>query len=331
MTSNEVVDHFAPIAKRAPLVVVGISINRGVNISSFGEGSATKPEDALFEIGSITKTFTGLLLADMVQRNEVAFSDPVSKYLSIENPMLSRVSLLDLATHTARLPRIPRDLRWRALRNSQDPYQGYNAARLEAAMTQVNQRSGAGRKFRYSNFGFAILGIVLSNAAGISYEELISRRICDALGLSATSSASRGALEEGYLQGHKKKDHPVVAWDLSSFAPAGVLNSSATDLLAYLRAHVEPSGSPLKAALEEVQRPRVDVRKGRLSIGLAWFVSRRRRITWHGGGTGGFSSFAGFNHDAKVSVVALANARVAGALTRAGIRALEQLSQAGEA
>jgi D-alanyl-D-alanine-carboxypeptidase/D-alanyl-D-alanine-endopeptidase len=324
-----IVDLFRPMTRRAPLVVVGVEFQDEVHVTSLGDEAGAQSEESLFEIGSITKTFTALLLANMVQREEVALSDPVSKYVAIENPVLSRVTLLDLATHTARLPGIPRDLLWRALRNRRDPYRGYDRHRLEAALAAAKERSGIGRKFRYSNFGFATLGHALSAAAGVSYEELIVSRICAPLGLAATSPAPSEELARRYVQGHKRKGRPVTPWDLASFAPAGVLKSSVRDMLTYLRAHVDPSSPSLGPALREVQRRRVGVRKGRLAIGLAWLIETRRGIefTWHNGGTGGFSAFAGFSPGAKASVVALANAYGAGPLTRAGARALERLGK----
>jgi D-alanyl-D-alanine-carboxypeptidase/D-alanyl-D-alanine-endopeptidase len=310
------------------MVVVGIEERGERQLTHLGDGG----EDVLgtlFEIGSITKTFTALLLADMVERGEVRFSDPVSTFLPepVSNPALSEITLLNLASHTARLRRLPRDLWWRALRNLRDPYAGYDIPRLEASLTTIKARSQIGRKFHYSNFGFAILGHVLANAGGLAYEDLIVKRVCEPLGLSATSASPVGDTRDRYAQGHKKRGRPMQPWNLAAFAPAGVLKSSAEDMLNYLRAHIDPDSTPLADGLRAVQIPRLQIRRGRLAVGLAWLIDTRkkREVIWHNGGTGGFSAFAGFNPRARVGLVALANARVAGRLTRIGLRALEQL------
>lgn len=326
--ANSLLDLFASIARRAPVVGVAVDVNGQTQVSAMGDEDA-RVIDALFEIGSITKTFTALLLADMAERQEVRLSDPLSKFLAIDNPVLARVKLLDLATHTARFPSLPRDLLWQAFWNRGDPYSGYDTVRLQRSLASVKQRKGSGTKFRYSNFGFATLGYALSTAVAIPFEELILDRVCKPLGMSATSPAPQGDLERRLMQGYKRSGQPVVPWDLASFAPAGILKSSPRDMLTYSRAHLDPSGLPLESALRDVQTPRVHVRKGRVSIGLGWIITSNREtaLIWHNGGTGGFSSFAGFSPSAGVSLVALANARVAGALTRIGSRALERLSR----
>lgn len=206
------------------------------------------------------------------------------------------ITLLDLATHTARLPGVPRDLLWEALRNRSNPYARYHHGRLEDALTHVRNRRGVGRRSQYSNFGFAVLGHALERATSVPYDELVIRRICEPLGLSSTSSAPSGHAGR-YLVGHKRIGKPVVAWDLASFGPAGVLKSSAHDMLTYLQAHLRPERSALTNALGEVQTPKIQIKRGRAAIGLAWLIMTRggQSTVWHNGGTGGFGSFAGFN------------------------------------
>jgi CubicO group peptidase (beta-lactamase class C family) len=156
--------------------------------------------------------------------------------------------VLDLATHMARLPGVPRDLLWEAVRNRSNPYARYHHGRLEDALTHVRNRRGVGRRFRYSNLGFAVLGHALERATSVPYDELVIRRICEPLGLSSTSSAPSGHAGR-YLVGHKRIGKPVVAWDLASFGPAGLLKSSAHDMLTYLQAHHRPERSALTNAL----------------------------------------------------------------------------------
>lgn len=322
-------ERFERLRQKAPVVVLGTLVEGHQDVVVLGESKEGSGE-SIFEIGSITKTFTALLLAEMCHSGEVALSDPVSKFIPAGPDSAGReITLLNLATHTARLRGVPRDLLWEALRNRTNPYARYDRRRLEEALDQVATKRGIGQRFRYSNFGFATLGYALEKAAGVPYDEIIVRRICEPLGLTSTSPAPSAEQADRYLTGHKRIGKPVAPWDLASFGSAGVLKSSIQDMLTYLEVHLHPEGVPLAKALGEVQVPRVQIKKNRLAIGLGWLITTRRdqALVWHGGETGGFSSFAGFNPRAGVALVALANARVAGPLTRVGLRALEQLRE----
>lgn len=327
--SSSTASGFERLERKAPALVVGTLVDGKRDVAVLGGGTEAA-RDSIFEIGSITKTFTALVLASMVDRGEVALSDPVSKFgLVVPEGVRSReITLLDLATHTARLPGVPRDLRWKALRDSSNPYADYDYARLDAALMGLRKRSRIGEKSRYSNFGFAVLGRALEKAAGVSYEELVQVRVCEPLNLRDTFSDPTPDQVRRYLPGHKKKGSPVPHWDLASFGPAGALKSTIDDMLTYLEDHLEPEGQPLGAALREVQTSHFAMKKGRLEIGLAWMLVMRRgnTIVWHNGGTGGFSSFVGFDPRARVGVAALANARVAGPLTRLGLKKLQDLT-----
>lgn len=318
------------VKRRAPLLAVGAWRDGEEHIAMHKhDGSEVASQDSIFEIGSVTKTFTALLLADMNQRGEVNLSDPLAKFIpTIPRRVGGReITLLDLATHTARLSRIPRDLLWEALRHRSDPYARYTFTRLEEALRRTRVKRRMGEKVGYSNFGFAALGYALAQAAGQSYEWLIAKRICEPLSLSSTWMEPPPNQAERSVQGHLKVGKPVPPWNLASFRPAGGLHSSVGDMLTYLRSHLDAQPSVLHAALEEVQRPRADIKKNRLAIGLGWLIATRkgRTLIWHGGATGGFSSFAGFNREANVALAALANGRVVGPLTRVGIKVLDDM------
>ena len=323
---------FTRVARSAPVIVLGTIATGATKVAVLGRAPIASP-DSTFEVGSVTKTLTALLLADMVNRNEVSLTDPLSRFLGerTSNPALSRVRLLDLATHTARFRGVPRDLLWDALRHRSDPYARYTSDRLHSALRRVASRRGIGTKFRYSNFGFAVLGHALEAAADRPYETLVRERVCEPLRLDATTFSIPASDNRAHVVGHKRSGKPVPSWNLASFAPAGGLRSSARDLLTYVGAHLHADSSGLGRALTTVQERRVEIRQGRLDVGLAWLIMRRhdQDILWHNGGTGGFSSFVGFSARSGVGLVALANARVAGRLTRAGLQSLESLARRG--
>jgi serine-type D-Ala-D-Ala carboxypeptidase/endopeptidase len=143
----------------------------------------------IFEVGSITKVFTATVLADMVEEGLAAPDDPVQRYLpdGVELPVHGRpITLADLATQTSGLPRLPKGLIWRSLRQRDNPYAGFTDAELERAVTRASPRRAPGEKLRYSNLGYGLLGHALALRTGQSYEQLVRSRICDPLGLADT-------------------------------------------------------------------------------------------------------------------------------------------------
>src|SRR5580704_17433633 len=172
--------------------VAGIADAGGHRVISVGASGAADDRaldgDSVFEIGSITKVFTALLMADMAQRGEVAFDDPVAKYLPPEGrphpyDKDGAITLLDLATHTSGLPRSPPNLE---PKDPDNPYADYTAARLYAFLSSYTSQFQPGTSFEYSNLGFGLLGHALALRAGCPYEDLLLDRICAPLGLEDT-------------------------------------------------------------------------------------------------------------------------------------------------
>jgi serine-type D-Ala-D-Ala carboxypeptidase/endopeptidase len=208
--SSHLTARFERLRRKTPVVVLGTLVEGRREVVVVGESQGGL-EESIFEIGSITKTFTALLLAEMCDSGEVALSDPLSKFISsmTRDNGIREITLLDLATHTARFPRVPRDLMWEALSNRSNPYARYHHDRLIEAVRHFRSRRGIGRRFRYSNFGFALLGYALEQAAGIRYDELIARRICGPLGLTSTSPSPSAQQASLYLTGHKRIGKPA--------------------------------------------------------------------------------------------------------------------------
>jgi D-alanyl-D-alanine-carboxypeptidase/D-alanyl-D-alanine-endopeptidase len=157
--------------------------------------------DTVFEIGSISKVFTTLLLAEMVTRGEVALNDPVAKYLPGNAAMPARnekqITLLDLATYTSGLPRLPDGID----NTSDNPYAAYTIAQLYAFLSNHTLRFDPGTHYEYTNLGFGLLGHVLALRANASYEELVISRICAPLGLEDTRISLNTSMRERLAQG----------------------------------------------------------------------------------------------------------------------------------
>jgi serine-type D-Ala-D-Ala carboxypeptidase/endopeptidase len=287
----------------------------GPRLVTYGtaDGPKSRPldGDTVFEIGSITKVFTALLLADMVARGEVALTDPVEKYLPAEGRPKSfdgkPISLLDLATYTSGLPRLPANL---DPQDKANPYADYSVQRLYEFLSEYTPRYYPGSHYEYANLGFGLLGHVLSLRAGRDYEELVASRICEPLGLTDTRITLTPAMRERLAQGHDASLQPVPAWDLPVLAGAGALRSTANDMIRFLDAcqgKQKNDLSPVIASLLEVRR-QTDV-KG-MYAAAGWFVE-----TVHGdelvvkdGGTGGYATFIGYSARTGIAAVLLANA-----------------------
>lgn len=287
-----------------------------------------------FEVGSLTKTFTGLLLAQLVCCGEVGYDDPISAYLpahAVPRAAGARqITLAQLATHTAGLPHLPRNLYQRILRHGwADPYAAYRLVDLYRATARLAPRYPPGGPARYSTFGIGLLGQLLANATDQPYGPLVTDRICRPLGLTATATELLDEACALRATGHRR-GRPVPAWQFDALTGAGGLHSTGMDLLGYLQAHLHPESTALADALTATHIPRAVTPTGKNAICLVWNhrVVDSRTLLWHTGGTGGFSAFLGFSPQASAGVAVLANTRSTRdqAVIRAGRRLFKRVA-----
>ena len=219
-------------------------------------------------------------------------------------PAADRITLRQLATHTSGLPRLPRNLILLALRHPADPYAGYSTEHLYRALRKA--RNPAPAAYLYSNYGFGLLGHLLSHTAGRPYGELLAERITGPLGLTETMIG----VPDGHpaATGHRR-GRPTSRWQQDALAGAGALNSTAADLARFLSASLHPEATPVRPALEAIQRPA----EGQ-QTGLGWHISSpaSQPVLWHNGATGGFSAMLALDRDADCAIGALANSGPAG-------------------
>ena len=301
--------------KQAVGIVVGVIDSNGRRIVSYGSFAKTDPRllngDTLFEIGSITKVFTSLLLADMVQRGEVALADPVSKYLPSTAKVPERggrsITLQDLATHTSGLPRLPANM---SPKDRGNPYADYTVEQLYQFLSSYELPRDIGSKYEYSNFGGGLLGFALARRAGADYEALVRSRICDPLGMSNTRITLSPEMRARLAVGHNDRLSATSNWDLPTLAGAGALRSTANDMLTFLAANLGYTKSPLAPAMAAMLKARLPTGAPGLEIALGWHIFTRdgSEIVWHNGGTGGYRTFAGYDPKARAGVVVLSNA-----------------------
>src|SRR5437867_10425827 len=233
-------------------MVIGLVDQRGNRIFSAGKlDNGTTAEvngDTIFEIGSITKTFTALLLLDMVKRGEMKLDDPVAKYLpeSVTVPTHNgkEMTLLDLVTHTAALPRDPDNLTpTRGL--PENAFADYTVEKLYAFLSSFSLDREPGSKFEYSNVGMALLGHILALKTGTNYEALVVERICRPLKMNSTRITLPPELEARLARGHDQLGKPAPNWEFQVYGGAGGLRSTANDLLKYVSANLGLTPSSL--------------------------------------------------------------------------------------
>jgi D-alanyl-D-alanine-carboxypeptidase/D-alanyl-D-alanine-endopeptidase len=267
--------------------------------------------DTIFPIGSITKVFTALVLADAVVNDIVTLDTPLAAILpdtpsSGGCPMMLR----HLASHTSGLPRLPKGLRRQALRDRANPYRNFSTADLLAALKAARPHPQPGKRVRYSNFGMALLGEALSRQTGVRYDRLVRERIADPLGLADTGVVVPADREQRRARSHSRRGRAVPDWDLGAMPGAGALWSTVNDLLAVLHAHLDPSATSVPEALAMVQQPQATANRW-LQVGLGWHRSPLTRtgnhIWWHNGATAGTHSYLAFMPAVKAGVVVLSN------------------------
>ena len=295
-------------------IVVGVIDPKGRRIVAYGSPAKDDKRplngDTIFEIGSITKVFTSLVLMDMVQKGEVAVTDPVSKYLpatvKIPERNNKKITLQDLSTQSSGLPRMPSNF---SPKDNSNPYADYSVEQLYQFLSGYQLTRDIGAQYEYSNLGVGLLGHVLTLRAGMDYETLVRSRICEPLGMSSTRVTLSPEMKARLAIGHSPTLSAVPNWDLSTLAGAGALRSSANDMLTFLAANLGYTKTPLAAAMAAELSIRRPTGSPDMEIAYGWHVQTKNgnSIIWHNGGTGGYRTYIGFDPKSHAGVVVLSN------------------------
>ena len=212
------------------------------------------PEKVVFEIGSISKVFTGLLLAQAVLEKKLTFETKLKQALDAKQEFaddkVAAISLAQLATHTSGLPRMPDNADFSVA----DPYASYDPRMLMEWLAKVKLGKDAPHEKSYSNVGVALLGLILERALGDSWANLVRDRICEPLGMHDTMTVLTAEMR-GRLAPPFKGKEEAHEWGFKAFAPAGGLHSTATDLMLLSKALIHPQNSPLREAIDLASRP----------------------------------------------------------------------------
>jgi CubicO group peptidase (beta-lactamase class C family) len=260
----------------------------------------------------VTKVFTALLLADMTVRNEVELHDSVSKLLGARVRMREDIDLIDLATHTSGLPRSPADFTME-----------YSEGQLYEFLSEYSFPIEVGKKFKYSNVGFGLLGHTLASQAESSYEQLIIDRICKPLHMKDTRIRMSPEQSSRRVDGYNSTGKKIPTRELPAvYRPAGALRSTLNDMLKFLKVNIAPDECKLAKAIMMTHKPHVrSIPHTR--TGLAWNVTSTgvSTIIWHEGQIQSHYAFIGLDRERGFGAVILASSGIP--LTDIGLHILD--------
>jgi CubicO group peptidase (beta-lactamase class C family) len=318
-TTDKIVDSIARrYIQKSSTVGLSIGIIKGGVTSTYNYGETKKGSkqlptiNTLYEVGSISKTFTAALLAWFVNEGKVNLSDPITKYLPdsvAANPALKGITLLNLSNHTSGLIGIPANFEAQKPYQESNPYKSYTRDLLFAYLKTCTLRSEPGKKYAYSNLGVGLLGIILERVSGKPYEQLLTEIICKPLGLKSTVQHVSPLLSARFAPVYDENAVQTPAWDFDALAACGSIRSDITDLLLYTKANMIPANSKLSKAFELTHQITLQTEP---QVGLGWHIIKADGISYyfHNGGTGGSRSFLAYNAEKRLAVILLSNADV---------------------
>lgn len=291
---------------------IGILKNGEDHIYGYGEtarGNNTIPDgNSIFEIGSITKTFTASILAWYIGRGMISLSDPITKYLPAAiaaNKHLKEIKIINLANHTSGLPSLPGNFE-KFVVDQDDPYAAYTKEEFFESLKSVKLNTKPGEVYAYSNQGVALLGIILENISGKSFEAMVKEIITTPLKLTSTTQHNTTEENARFVCVYNDSGRQVKPWRFDAMAAAGCLHATINDLLVYADNNMHCPDTSLATAFKLTHQATFT---GTETVALAWHIIKLGDFNyyWHNGGTGGSRSFLIFNPEKKIAVVLLSN------------------------
>lgn len=269
----------------------------------------TPDADTIYEIGSVTKVFTGLLFADAVTQKRVQLEQPAGELLpaGVSMPGFDGkpITLLHLATQSSGLPSLPDNF---DPTDAGNPYASYTADDLYQFLNSYKLTRAPGEKYEYSNLGMGLLGQLLSLQSGQTYGQLLSERITGPLGLKDTAVKLTREQRSRAARPHQSFGQPTNVWDFLSLAGAGGVHSTARDMLKLAQAHLDPPDNDLGAAIQLAWKVhRQSDAPEEPPLGLAWNRIPGLDAGWHNGQTGGFHAMLLIDRRLNAAVVVLTN------------------------
>lgn len=277
------------------------------------KGNGSKPDEhTIFEIGSISKTFTATLLALAVNDAKLKLEDRVNMYLPDSIPPLEYqgipVTLKTLSNHSSGIPRMPSNF---YSLDPNNPYKDYDVNDLFSFYKNLSLTRKPGDKYEYSNVAAGTLGVILEKVFGKEYESLVIDKICKPLGMIDTEEFIRKNDSARFAKGYDESGRYASQWDIKALAGAGAIRSTAEDLLKYANGNLGNAPRPLNQAFQLTHQ--VTFTDGVNKVGLGWHYLKngQEELLFHNGGTGGYRSYLAMNLQKKFAVVILSNTAIA--------------------
>ncbi len=274
---------------------------------------AKKKADNLtvYEIGSVSKVFTSLLLADAVVRGEIdlnATAD-VANAAGIRLPSRDRQSItwVDLSTHRSGLPRLPDNL---SLTNLKNPYRDYDSNKAAAFLNGYELPRQPGESHEYSNFGTSVLGYLVAEQAGKPYQQLLRERLAKPLRMSDCTVSLNSKQRKRLALPHDKFDSPTGLWTFAGLPGAGGVHATMRDMMRFAKAQLTPPAGKLGEAIELAWKQHRDADASGPAMGLGWMIAVDGQTRWHTGRTGGSKSALFITRKLNRAVIVLCNTSV---------------------
>lgn len=315
--TDQLVDSLVqPYIQQSHTAGLTLAIIYNGKVSTYSYGTTHKaianppdPAQTIFEIGSVTKTFTALLLAKQVTDGQMALTDPISSYLPDSIGPLSfegePIRLVNLANHTAGFPRLPDNI-FNGNVDPINPYLHYSSDPLFSYLQHYQPKQKAGLQFSYSNYGAGLLGTILERKTGLAFQDLIKRDITHPLNMHATFVQIPDDRKKELATGYNERGMETSPWELASLKGSGAISSTLMDMVSYTQAQL--TGRPaLAKAIALSHRPTFHSNSQDMALG--WRIQQlgKQHYLHHAGGTGGFRSFVGFSKEKQVGIIILSN------------------------
>ena len=294
--------------------VVGMSIGMiqngktvQVHLGHLSAGGPKPTSESIYEIGSISKVFTGILLGDAVTRGDVTLDqdaqDLLPEGVSMPKGKSRAISLLDLSIHRSGLPRLPDNF---GTPNTENPYEKYTSKQAYEFLNAYKLTKEPGAKGEYSNFAASLLGHLLNRKAGMSYDDLLAARIANPLGMNDTRVEFNDSMRKRLATPYVASGVEAKNWDFADMPGAGGIRSSTTDMMKFAEACLNPPENETGKAIRLAWREHHPGGGGSPKMGLGWhFAGDGTR--WHNGQTGGYHSMLLINRQLQIAVVLLTN------------------------
>lgn len=294
---------------------IGVINNGKMQFYHYGEskkGSQKLPTNStLYEIGSITKTFAALLLAQTIENKKTTLNAPINNFLPKNIPNLAfenkKITLENLANHSSGLPRLPDNLLGSANTIADNPYKNYTENDLFQFLEKYKLTRPILKEYEYSNLAFGLLGVILEKINKKIFEQQIQTQICKPFGMENTKITLSDQDKNNYFaQGYNEEGNATSSWEFQSMAAAGGIRSTIEDMVKYINNYLNPDKKMLNA-INLTQKTTFEY--GQNKVGLGWHIIKMKEneVWQHGGGTGGFRTLAAFCPATKNGIVILSN------------------------